>query len=183
MRRVARFLVVLGCGLGAPLAARAEGAFTLRSTAFEPGGAIPVRHTCEGENVSPPLAWSDPPPGTKSFALAIADPDAPDPSAPRMTWVHWVVYAIPAETRSLAEGAAKALPAGARSGRNDWKMPGYAGPCPPIGRHRYVHRVWALDVEPRNWGMPSLAALMDAMRSHVLGKAELVGTYEKQKKP
>jgi Raf kinase inhibitor-like YbhB/YbcL family protein len=182
MRRDTRLLIALGCALAAPLVARAEGTFDLRSPAFDAGAAIPGRFTCEGENLSPPLAWSDPPPGTRSFALAVVDPDAPDPAAPRMTWIHWVVYAIPVDVRSLDEGASRELPGGARSGRNDWKSPDYGGPCPPIGRHRYVHQIWALDVAPANWGSPSLAALLDAMKGHVLGKAELVGTYEKQKR-
>jgi Raf kinase inhibitor-like YbhB/YbcL family protein len=179
-----RSIAILATSLVAFLAAagaRADGAFTLRSPAFEPGAPIPARYTCEGENVSPPLAWSDPPAGTKSFAIGLADPDAPDPAAPRMTWIHWIAYGLPGDLRALPEDAAKRLPGGARSGRNDWKTLGYAGPCPPIGRHRYVHRIWALGVEPRNWGEPSLAALMHAMGPHILGKAELVGTYEKTK--
>ena len=113
----------------------------LESPAFQPNDDIPRIHTCEGDDVSPPLAWRDEPAGTKSFALIIDDPDAPDPKAPRMTWVHWVVYNMPAGTRALATGAARKLPAGARDGKNDFKRPGYGGPCPPIGRHRDLPQV------------------------------------------
>jgi hypothetical protein len=121
--------------------------FELTSRAFAAGAAIPARFTCEGDDLSPPLAWSDPPPGTRSFALVIDDPDAPDPKAPRMTWVHWVVYNLPPDARDLREGAGGgALPSGARAGRNDWKRPDYGGPCPPVGRHRYFHKLYALDV-------------------------------------
>ncbi|CAN5332852.1 hypothetical protein BH24PSE2_BH24PSE2_20860 [soil metagenome] len=110
---------------------------TLSSPAFAPDGAIPERYTCDGEDVSPPLAWSGVPAGTESLVLILDDPDAPDPSAPKRTWVHWVLYDLPAETGGLPEGAAAAqLPAGTREGLNDWKRTGYGGPCPPIGRHR-----------------------------------------------
>jgi Raf kinase inhibitor-like YbhB/YbcL family protein len=120
-------------------------AFVLTSAAFADNGAIPKRYTCEDADVSPPLNWSDAPPGTKSFALIVDDPDAPDPRAPKMTWVHWVIENIPADTLSLPEGAAqRGLPAGAVHGLNDWKRTGYRGPCPPIGRHRYFHKLYAL---------------------------------------
>ena len=156
--------------------------FTLRSPAFSAQGEIPTRYTCEGDDVSPPLAWSDPPPGTRSFALIVADPDAPDPRAPKMTWIHWVVYDLPAQARALEDGAgAGRLPAGARSGTNDWKRTGYGGPCPPVGRHRYVHTLFALDAPLGDLGAPTRAALERAMQGHVLARAELVGTYAKQK--
>src|SRR5579883_1794388 len=111
-------------------------AFTLRSSAFAAGGVIPSRYSCEGDDISPPLAWSDVPEGTKSFALIVDDPDAPDPQAPKMIWVHWVLYNIPAESTHLAEAVSE-LPEGTLEGTNDWKRTGYGGPCPPIGRHRY----------------------------------------------
>jgi len=156
--------------------------FTLRSPAFAPHGEIPRRHTCQGEDVSPPLAWSDPPAGTRSFALVVDDPDAPDPKAPQRTWVHWVVYGLPADARVLDEGAgAGALPPGARHGRNDWGRPDWGGPCPPIGRHRYFHKLYALDAELGDLQAPTKAALERAMESHVLARAELVGTYQKQR--
>src|SRR5438876_2469695 len=111
---------------------------TIASTAFAPDGAIPSPYTCEGKDISPPLAWSDAPAGTKSFALIVDDPDAPDPRAPKTTWVHWVLYNLPAATNALPEAATAAtLPAGAVEGINDFKRAGYGGPCPPIGRHRY----------------------------------------------
>jgi Raf kinase inhibitor-like YbhB/YbcL family protein len=157
-------------------------AITLRSPVFADGAEIPRRHTCEGEDVSPPLAWSDPPAGTRSFALIVHDPDAPDPKAPQRTWVHWVVYDLPADTRALAEGAgAGPLPAGARHGRNDWGRSDWGGPCPPIGRHRYFHELYALDTELGDLHAPSKAALERAMEGHVLGRAELIGTYQKQR--
>jgi len=149
----------------------------IMSTAFLPNGTIPAEYTCEGENRAPPLAFVSPPPGTKSFALVVDDPDAPDPRAPKRTWVHWVVYNLPPQTTSLPAGGF--LPAGARSGTNDWGRTGYGGPCPPIGRHRYVHKLYALDVELPNLGAPTKAELERAMTGHILSRAELVGTYEK----
>jgi Raf kinase inhibitor-like YbhB/YbcL family protein len=178
-------VVALGALLlaaGAPPGGAEPMAFRLRSSAFEPDAEIPRRHTCEGEDVSPPLAWSDPPAGTRSFALIVDDPDAPDPKAPKRTWVHWVAYDLPADARALDEGAgAGALPPGARPGRNDWGRPDWGGPCPPIGRHRYFHKLYALDAPLGDLGTPTKAALERAMEVHVLGRAELVGTYQKQK--
>jgi Raf kinase inhibitor-like YbhB/YbcL family protein len=152
---------------------------TIESSAFQPNGNIPRKHTCEGNDVSPPLAWRGEPGNTKSFALIVDDPDAPDPKAPKMTWVHWVVYNLPASTHALAEGASRKMPAGARDGKNDWKRPGYGGPCPPIGRHRYFHKLYALDVELPDLHEPTKAQLEAAMKGHVIAQAELVGTYQK----
>ncbi len=151
----------------------------LSSPAFAPGSAIPQKYTCEGQDVSPPLAWSGLPAGAKSLALVVDDPDAPDPAAPRMTWVHWVLYNIPPGTSGLAEGAA-ALPAGTLEGLNDWKRTGYGGPCPPIGRHRYFHKLYVLDVMLPDLARPTKAKLEAAMKNHVLAKAELMGTYQKR---
>jgi Raf kinase inhibitor-like YbhB/YbcL family protein len=151
--------------------------FILTSAAFEPGGPIPARLTCEGADASPPLEWSGAPPLTRSFALLLEDPDAPDPKAPKTTWVHWVLYNIPATTTGLPEGGATNLPAGTLDGVNDWKRTGYGGPCPPIGRHRYVHRLFALDVVLPDLVRPSRARLLAAMDGHVLGVAQLIGTY------
>lgn len=152
----------------------------LGSTAFAHHGAIPARHTCEGGDRSPPLHWAGAPAGTRSFALLVDDPDAPDPAAPRMTWVHWVLYNLPADCTSLAEGLASAqLPPGTREGRNDWKRTGYGGPCPPIGRHRYFHKLHALDALLPDLGHPTKARLLAAMAGHVLAQAELVGTYQR----
>jgi hypothetical protein len=156
--------------------------FQLSSPAFPPRGEIPERFTCEGGDVSPPLTWSGAPPGTRSFALVVDDPDAPDPRAPRMTWVHWVVYDLPAAAHALPEGAARGgLPVGAKDGLNDWKRPGYGGPCPPIGRHRYFHKLYALDAVLPDLGQPDKATLEKAMQGHVLAQAELVATYQKKR--
>ncbi|HZN53870.1 MAG TPA: YbhB/YbcL family Raf kinase inhibitor-like protein [Candidatus Polarisedimenticolaceae bacterium] len=154
----------------------------LASTAFKPDGAIPSRFTCDGSNVSPPLAWTDLPAGTKTLAVVVTDPDAPDPAAPKMTWVHWVVYNIPAAAGTGLREAitAKALPAGALEGTNDWGRTGYGGPCPPIGRHRYVHTLYALDTVLDDLERPTRAALLAAMHGHVLATAELIGTYQRQ---
>ena len=158
-------------------------AFSLRSPSFEPQGTIPAKHTCDGDDTSPALAWSDVPAATKSFALIVDDPDAPDPRAPKATWVHWVLYDIPAATSALAEATTAAtLPAGTQEGINDWKRAGYGGPCPPSGRHRYFHKLYALDTTLGDLRRPTKAALEQAMRGHVLAEAQLVGTYEKRKR-
>ena len=151
----------------------------LISPAFEHNGSIPSRHTCDGNDVSPALEWSDAPPGTQSFVLIVDDPDAPDPAAPKMTWVHWVLYNLPATAVGLAEGVQKAaLPMGTHEGLNDWKRTSYGGPCPPIGRHRYFHKLYALDVMLPNLGTPTKAAVERAMQGHVIAEAVLVGTYQ-----
>jgi hypothetical protein len=154
-------------------------AFVLTSPSFKEGGEIPRRHTCEGEDIPPPLEWVGAPPNTRSFALIVDDPDAPDPKAPRRTFVHWVVYAIPANASRLPEDTGGEQRAGARMGLNDWKKAGYGGPCPPIGRHRYFHKLYALDIELPDLGKPTKADLERAMAGHILARAELVGTYQK----
>ena len=154
----------------------------LTSSVFANGDVIPSLHTCQGRDVSPPLAWSDLPPGTQSLALIVDDPDAPDPAAPKMTWVHWLLYNIPTTTRELGQGIQpQELPQGVREGLNDWQRTGYGGPCPPIGRHRYFHKLYALDTVLPDLGTPTKAALENAMHGHVLAVAELIGTYEKHK--
>ena len=150
----------------------------LTSTAFAHGGEIPARHTCEGQDVSPPLAWSGVPASAQSLVLIVDDPDAPDPAAPRMTWVHWVLYNLPPHADALPEGG-KPLPAGTLEGLNDWKRPGYGGPCPPIGRHRYFHKLYALDTVLPDLRHPTKAQLESRMQGHVVAHAELVGTYRK----
>ena len=152
---------------------------TLTSTAFAQHGEIAQRHTCEGSDVSPQLAWSNVPDGAKSLVLIVDDPDAPDPAAPKMTWVHWVVYNLPPTATGLAEGVAK-LPAGTLDGTNDWHRTGYGGPCPPIGRHRYFHKLYALDTVLPDLGRPTKDKLTQAMAGHILAAAEIVGTYEKR---
>jgi len=150
----------------------------ISSSSFEHETDIPSKHTCEGADVSPPLAWSGVPQGTKSLALIVDDPDAPDPKAPKTIWVHWVVFGIPPTASSLAEGGT--LPAGAREGLNDWKTVGYRGPCPPVGRHRYFHKLYALDTVLSDLGQPDKAALERAMKGHILAQGTLIGTYAKK---
>ncbi|HEY7682222.1 MAG TPA: YbhB/YbcL family Raf kinase inhibitor-like protein [Gemmatimonadales bacterium] len=158
-------------------------ALSLSSASFVHNGAIPARHTCEGPDTSPPLTWTDVPAGTRSLVLIVDDPDAPDPAAPRMTWVHWVLYNIPPSASGLTEGIAPAaLPAGTLAGVTDFKRTGWGGPCPPIGRHRYFFKLYALDTilpaQPRR----TKTQVERAMAGHVLGQAELIGTYEKRKR-
>jgi Raf kinase inhibitor-like YbhB/YbcL family protein len=156
-------------------------ALTLSSPAFSHNGAIPGQYTCEGADISPAFEWRGLPEGTKSLALIIDDPDAPDPKAPKMTWVHWVLYNIPPTANGLAENIQSALPAGTLEGINDWKRTGYGGPCPPIGRHRYFHKLYALDTVLADLGHPTKLKLEQAMQGHILGQAELVGTYQKSR--
>ncbi len=157
-------------------------ALTLRSSAFIDGDEIPSTYTCEGENIAPPLEWDGVPKHTRSLVLIVDDPDAPDPKAPRMTWVHWVLYNIPPGAAGVPHGATSGdLPPGTEEGLNDWKETGYGGPCPPIGRHRYFHKLYALDKELEGMGKPTKAQIEAAMKEHVIAKAELVGTYEKSK--
>ena len=152
----------------------------LTSPSFVHQGDIPKKFTCDGDDISPAQEWSGVPEGTKSFALIVDDPDAPDPANPRMTWVHWVLYNIPATAASLAESVAKKdLPGGTLEGLNDWKRTGYGGPCPPIGKHRYFHKLYALDVILEDLNLPGKAKLEKAMEGHVLLKAELIGLYQR----
>jgi Raf kinase inhibitor-like YbhB/YbcL family protein len=156
-------------------------ALALTSTAFQPGGAIPAAYTCQGKNISVPLAWSGLPAGTRSLALIVDDPDAPDPAAPKMTWVHWVLYNIPPAATGLPEAVdPRTLPRGTFEGRNDWGRSGYGGPCPPVGRHRYFFKLYALDVTLPDLGQPDKARLERAMQGHVLAQQQLVGTYAKR---
>lgn len=152
----------------------------LTSTAFTDGGAIPSKYTCEGDDISPPLAWSGVPAGTQSLVLIVDDPDAPDPAKPQRVWVHWVLYNLSADARGLAEAIAEqALPKGTEGGLNDWGRTGYGGPCPPIGRHRYFHKLYALDVRLEGLASPRKFQVEAAMEGHVLAQATLMGTYIK----
>jgi Raf kinase inhibitor-like YbhB/YbcL family protein len=153
----------------------------LMSNAFHEGQEIPLRFTCDGSDLSPPLQWRDVPAGTRSLALILEDPDAPDPKHPRQPFSHWVLYNIPPNTGSLEEAMANVdlLSTGAKLGVNDLHRPGYGGPCPSIGRHRYVHRLFALDTVLPDLAYPTRGALLDAMEGHVLAVAELVGTYQR----
>jgi Raf kinase inhibitor-like YbhB/YbcL family protein len=154
-------------------------ALTLSSSAFGPGSKIPSKYTCEGDDVSPPLSFNGVPQGAKSLALVLDDPDAPDPKAPKRVWVHWVVYNLPPDAKGLPEDARRAgLPEGAASGVNDSKQAAYNGPCPPIGRHRYFHKLYALDIVLPGKGLTK-ADLEAAIKGHVLAQAELMGTYQK----
>jgi Raf kinase inhibitor-like YbhB/YbcL family protein len=152
----------------------------ITSPAFQPGGSIPSKYTCEDRDLSPPLAWSGAPPGTKTFALIVDDPDAPDPAKPQRVYVHWVAYNLPAATVALAENASKkGLPKGAVQGKNDWGKAEYGGPCPPIGRHRYFFKLYALDTELTGLSSPSKGDVERAIKGHVLDSGELIGTYQK----
>ena len=154
---------------------------TITSPSFPPHGMIPLRHTCDGQDVSPALSWTGVPATTKSLVLIVEDPDAPDPMAPKMTWVHWVLYNLSPDTPGLPEGvSAKDLPAATLQGLNDWQRTGYGGPCPPIGVHRYFHKLFALDVQLPALQHPTRAALEQAMQGHVVARAELVGRYQRQ---
>ena len=155
--------------------------FTLHSPAFSHQGSIPRPYTCQGKDISPPLEWSGVPEGTRSLALIVDDPDAPDPAAPRMTWVHWLLYNLPPTASGLMEGVAPdLLPEGTLEGVNDWHRTGYGGPCPPVGRHRYFHKLYALDTLLPDLGRPDKPTLEAAMKGHVIASAELVGTYAKE---
>jgi Raf kinase inhibitor-like YbhB/YbcL family protein len=154
-------------------------ALTVTSSAFEAGDKIPSKYTCEGEDVSPPLAFGGVPAGTKSLALIVDDPDAPDPKAPKRVWAHWLVYNLPPGSEGLPEDASrKGLPPGAVTGLSDRKQTAYHGPCPPIGRHRYFHKLYALDTTLPDKALTK-AELEAAISGHVLAEAALMGTYQK----
>ncbi len=156
-------------------------ALTITSTAFEDGGEIPPEFTCDAEDRSPPLAWTGIPDGTKSLALIVDDPDAPDPAAPKVTWVHWVLYDMPPSASGLSAGvSASDLPDGTKVGLNDWKAARWGGPCPPIGRHRYFFKLYALDAALGELDPPTKAQLETAMDAHIIGEAQLMGTYERR---
>ncbi len=177
--------MILACGMLAlahagALPAEHTMTMTLTSTAFADGAGIPTLFTCEGEDLSPMLAWHGVPANARSLVLIVDDPDAPDPAAPKMTWVHWLLYDLPPTSNGLSQAVAPtALPAGTREGRNDWKRTGYGGPCPPIGRHRYFHKLYALDVLLGDLATPDKPRLEAAMHGHVLASAQLMGTYQK----
>ena len=152
----------------------------LESTAFRHGGEIPSKYTCEGENISPPLNWSGVPAAARSLVLIVDDPDAPDPKAPKMTWVHWVLYNIPTNTCDLAQGVSPdKLPQGAEEGLNDWRKIGYGGACPPVGRHRYFHKLYALNIKLNGLNKPTKDDVQAAMKGHIIDQTALMGTYEK----
>lgn len=155
-------------------------ALKLKSRAFENGAEIPVKYTCKGDDVSPPLSWEGVPEAARSLVLIIDDPDAPDPEAPKTVWVHWLLYNIPADINSLAEHITSAtLPPGVIEGINDWQHLGYGGPCPPIGRHRYFHKLYALDIKLEDLSEAGKAVVEAAMQGHIIAKTELIGTCQK----
>jgi Raf kinase inhibitor-like YbhB/YbcL family protein len=172
--------LLLATGLSCSAQREAAMPLRLESRAFAADAAIPARYTCDGDDVSPPLQWSGPPANTQSLVLIVDDPDAPDPAAPRMTWVHWLLYNLPPTSDGLPEAVApEQLPAGTRAGRNDFRRTGYGGPCPPLGRHRYFFKLYALDTVLPDLGSPDKARLLAAMEGHVLAQTELVGTYRR----
>jgi Raf kinase inhibitor-like YbhB/YbcL family protein len=155
----------------------------LSSSDFGANTAIPTKYTCEGANVSPPLAWSGASATAKSFALIVEDPDAPDPAKPTRVVTHWVAYNIPATAPGLAENASKkGMPAGSAQGSNEGNKPAYMGPCPPIGSHRYFFKLYALDTVLTGLKNPKKADLRQAMQKHVVDSTQLIGTYQKTKK-
>ncbi|MES2300190.1 MAG: YbhB/YbcL family Raf kinase inhibitor-like protein [Pseudomonadota bacterium] len=154
---------------------------TLTSPAFRAGTNIPPAYTCDGDDVSPPLAWSQVPPQAQSLALIIEDPDAPDPQAPQRVWVHWLLFNIPPTSLGLPPAIRKPdFAPQMREGVNDWHRVGYGGPCPPVGRHRYVHKLYALDQMLPLIERASRAQLEEAMRGHILEQAELIGLYQRK---
>ena len=172
-------LVLVGCRGAEPQGepvVTSDSALSPTSAAFEDGAAIPAQYTCDGADISPPLEWGDPPPNTGSFALIMDDPDAPIG-----TWVHWVIYDLPAEARSLAEGVPGEphLAGGGVQGRNSWPKTGYGGPCPPSGTHRYFFKLYALDVVLGAGPGLTKKELLEEMGGHILAQAQLVGTYSR----
>ena len=163
--------MLLGAGGGLAMA------LELKSSAISSGGDIPRKHTCDGPDVSPPLEWTSPPAGTKAFALVCEDPDAPSG-----LWVHWVLWGIAPTASTLPEGVNQAptLPDGSRQGRNDFGKVGHNGPCPPRGKtHRYFYRLYALDAVPSLEPGATRQQLLDAIKGHILGQAELMGRYSR----
>lgn len=152
--------------------------FKIFSNSFSHVGEMAKQYTCQGEDISPHLKWDHAPDGTKSFALIVDDPDAPDPEAPQMTWVHWVLYNIPANCSELVEDIQK-LPEGTNIGINDWKKAAYGGPCPPIGRHRYYHKLYAVDIILPQIDNPTKEAVLGMIKDHILAETVIMGTYQK----
>jgi hypothetical protein len=173
-------LVLVLMALLAPAGVSAQTASSkieLRTTSFTPGGFIPKRFTCEAADASPALSWTDPPPGTRSFALIEDDPDAPSG-----TFVHWLVYDLPAASRRLPEALSGSghIPGGGRQGTNDFSKTGYNGPCPPRGKpHRYFIRLYALDVRLNLRSAATRQELDAAMQGHILAQGELMGLFQR----
>jgi len=183
MRNKIGFSIALATAVGTSYAIERDAIMNLSSTAFAQFADMPSQYTCEGGEQSPPLTWVGIPAEAKSLVLIVDDPDAPDPAAPKMTWVHWVLYNISPHSSGLGVGrlGRPELPAGTLNGLNDWKQTGYRGPCPPIGRHRYFHKLYALDVVLPVLPVATKAILEKAMQGHVIAQCELVGYYQKKK--
>ena len=155
----------------------APSAFVLKASAFQTGGQIPGQYTCDGQNLSPALSWTEPPPGTQSFVLIAEDPDAPGGA-----FVHWVAYDLPGSVRRVPEGVPKAgeIKGGGRQGLNDFPGTGYGGPCPPPGKpHRYFFRLYSIDRKLNLQAGPTRTDVEQAMKGHILGQAELMGRYRR----
>ncbi len=152
-------------------------AFTLNSPAFAAGAQIPIQYTCDGRDVSPPLIWRNPPAGTQTFALIMDDPDAP-----AGTWVHWIIFNIPASAKGLPEAIPPRprLEDGSVQGVNSWRRVGYGGPCPPRGQHRYFFKLYALDVALSLGPSATKSDLLRAMKDHIVARAELMGVYRRR---
>jgi Raf kinase inhibitor-like YbhB/YbcL family protein len=149
----------------------------IKSLAFVPGGKIPGKYTCDGMDISPPLSWTSGPEGTKTFALICDDPDAP-----MGTWVHWVLFNLPADITEFRENVPpdKELENGAKQGMNDFRKIGYGGPCPPGGTHRYFFKLYALDTEINLEAGATKAELLEAMEGHILAEGQMIGRYERR---
>ncbi len=174
--------VYVSCTTNIAVAEEETMTLSITSTAFEEGSAMPAVYTCEGDDISPPLSFSGVPEAAQTLVLIVDDPDAPDPKAPQTTWVHWVLYNIPVAVSAMVEDTARhELPPGTSEGKHDWGRTGYGGPCPPIGRHRYFHKLYALDVKLPDLKKPTKAELERAMQGHVLATASLIGTYQKSR--
>jgi Raf kinase inhibitor-like YbhB/YbcL family protein len=155
----------------------------ITSPAFEESAGIPTIYTCEGQDISPELNWTDVPEKAKSLALIVDDPDAPSPDAPKMVWIHWVLFNIPPDTKGLKEAIRdNELPKDTKIGINSWQKQSYGGPCPPIGRHRYYHKLFALDTTLEDLDNLTADELLAVMKDHIIDKATLIGTYIKVNK-
>jgi Raf kinase inhibitor-like YbhB/YbcL family protein len=153
--------------------------FSITSPAFAADSEIPQRYTCDDEDISPPLHWTGAPATTQSLVLIMDDPDAPDPKAPKMTWIHWLLYNLPADLNGLPEAVKnRELPAATLHGKNSWNRTGYGGPCPPIGRHRYYFKLYALDCVLPDLKHPDKNSLLKNMQGHILAETQLMGTYQ-----
>ena len=151
---------------------------TLTSPVFKHEHSIPRKYTCEGENISPPLQWDGIPSNTKSLVLIVDDPDAPDPENPKHVWVHWIVYNISPILNHFEDGSKK-IPKLTQQGLNDWNQLGYGGPCPPIGRHRYYFKLFAIDTHLDNLIAPTKYEILKQVEGHTIETSILIGTYEK----